>query len=161
MPVEQVWKIAGECQKRLKRSSPRQLVKDVLAGLHQSWEDLAGLTWFDSLYRLRNCLVHRKGEVGVEDVVGEGQLSIIWRKISLKIDEDVVTSLPYSVEKGQELTPHFEDVVRTWRVGDVIEITPNDCQEMAISLGLFCGQVSERVHTGLRHFVPVGLPGAQ
>ena len=155
VPAEEMWEIAAKGQKKLYRS-PTQTVRDTLSILKQDWQDVAGMAWFESLYRLRNCLVHRKGQVGVEDVGPEGHLAVIWRRITLKVGEELVTCLPHSFEKGEHLSAEFEDGLRTWNVGETIELSASDCQEIAFSLVLFSIQVSDQVHAGLRKFVPLG-----
>ena len=156
MPVEEFWKIAEECQQELRHMSPKQVVEKTFALLKRDRRDVAGLAWFDSLYQLRKCLVHRKGQVGVEDGGPEGELRVIWRKVTPIVDDEPITSRSRTFEKGSRLGVMFEEQVRSWKVGEAIDLTVGDCQGIALSLFLFSKEFSDQVHAGLREFVPLG-----
>jgi hypothetical protein len=132
-----------------------------LAAVGGQADALPSLLWFNDLYRLRNCLMHRNGKVGAEDVDANSVFSVTWQKIVLTADGQPVVSVGQRLEKGQELALQFEQEVRVWKVGEVIQLTAEDCQEMAWSLVSLSDQVSREVHAGMEQLLPVLQPGVK
>jgi hypothetical protein len=107
---------------------------------------IAGRRWFSSLDVLRNCLVHRGGLVGAADTNKKGVLRTVWRGVVLIAPEgDVISSLPHSSPQGGELKIIIEDRLREWKLGEHLNITAGDCQEMAYSLSIFCDHLRVQV----------------
>jgi hypothetical protein len=92
-----------------------------------------GIGWFEGLYGIRNCLVHRAGIVAAEDrnlIAG-----ITWRRLSLAVDGNELTgALPKLVEKGGEIQIRFTDSTRAWALGEPIRLTLEEIHEMMWSL---------------------------
>jgi hypothetical protein len=105
-------------------------------------QSVGGRRWFTSLDLLRNCLVHRGGLVGSADTNKRGVLKTTWRGVILIAPEgEVISSLPYLSSHGGELKIVTKDRLREWTLGEHLNITAADCQEMAFSLSIFCDQL--------------------
>ena len=150
---EEFHRVLEKCRKVM-RSTPRIAVRNTLAAVGRQTEAIPSLSWFNDLYRLRNCLMHRNGKVGVEDVDANGVFSLTWQRPVLTADDQPIVSVGQRLEKGQELAVQFEDEVRVWKVGEVIRLTAGDCQEMAWSLFSFSIGVSREVHAGMEQLLP-------
>lgn len=108
------------------------------------------MEWLDGLYRVRNCLAHRLGRVQMVDVKPPGlplnqtkdsdRLRAVWLRLRILIDGKEV-QLPYTSTQASQGTVGFEQYVREWRVGEQIDVTPSDCQAIAMSLSMLGKQL--------------------
>lgn len=57
-----------------------------------------------------------------------------WLRAKPFVDGVEIESFPHS--GGGEVTVQFEEDRREWRIGDQVEVTPSDCQAIAMSLSL-------------------------
>jgi hypothetical protein len=93
-----------------------------------------------SLNAARNCLVHRAGIVGPEDL-RDGKLVISWRRMraSLRATDGSIRLLevPMRVEAGEVLQLRTEPVERAYVLGDALEISEEDFRDMAQTYVLF------------------------
>lgn len=106
------------------------------------------MQWLEGLYRVRNCLAHRRGKVQMIDVKPPGasldqtkeedRLKAIWLRVRVSVDGEEV-HLPYSTTKETKGSVDFIPFVREWKVGDQIDVDPVDCQSIAITFQ-FLGQ---------------------
>jgi len=110
---------------------------------------LARMTWLDGVYRIRNCLAHRLGQVQIVDVKPPGKsleetsdddtLKVTWLKIEASVNGNKIESFPH--HGGGEMQIHFREIEREWRVGEKIQITADDCQAIAMSLSMLGNQL--------------------
>ena len=114
------------------RTSPGNLTAKIV--LNPSSDLTRANAWLDSIYRLRVCLAHRNGVVDVPDVDGNDQLVTLWRKTRLYLEGEEITRLPTPVKKGQVITIQLSDESRTYAVGQSINVSMQDCHDMAFSL---------------------------
>jgi hypothetical protein len=127
------------------------VLRDTLRILRVSTKSLSGRAWFSSLDAVRNCLVHRGGSVDLADTDKRGLFKVTWRKTTVLDPEgQPITSLPYVMKKAGTISMRVEDYRQTWRAGDHIQLTANDCQEMAFTLSHFCSEMKAQVHLGLQ-----------
>jgi hypothetical protein len=110
---------------------------------------ITGLEWFISIFKLRNCIVHRRAVVSQDDVDDVGMFRLTWRKQWLTVDGTEVTVFPIRLEAGQTVRYHIGQEVREWHQGDSIQLSPRDCSNIAFSLFLFCSQMSEELGNSL------------
>jgi hypothetical protein len=90
-----------------------------------------------SLWDVRNCLNHRRGLVGQQDVSGGGFLEMSWRGIdTLFIDHQGNVTLleighePFPTGEGGHIAIRVTDRVRRFTVGDRIDFSPHDLAEI-------------------------------
>ncbi len=81
-----------------------------------------------SLNAVRNCLVHRSGVVGQEDVDENQVLSVLWRSMNIvahnpDTNQEIVMDSPLPVEKGWGFLIRESDHNRTFCKGEVVELT--------------------------------------
>ena len=103
------------------------------------------MEWLEGLYRVRNCLAHRLGMVQMIDVKPLGvsldqtkdddTLKAIWLRPRVLLDGKEV-QLPYTTTKAAQVKVDFEPYVREWKIGAQIDVSPLDCQAIAISLSM-------------------------
>ena len=142
-----------QTRKEVRNTSVDMLPMRILRVIEQHADPPDGIEWFRGVYGMRKCLLHRGGIVGTDDV-GDGEaLAATWRTPVIKIGGRAVTQLPVRADKGESLSVGFEDTVRNWRVGDAVTLTAEECQSIALTLGLFCGQVSDLCGKGVHDMV--------
>jgi hypothetical protein len=131
-------RVASESRKGIVKLCSELVVED------PSSELLERMEWLEGLVRLRNCLAHRLGQVQMEDVKRPGvaledtkdtdTLKVSWLRLHAFLDGVEIESFPH--QGGGKLDIRFADDQREWRIGDQIEVTPSDCQAIAMSLSL-------------------------
>lgn len=118
---------------------------------HPSAELRARMKWLEGTYKVRNCLAHRLGMVEmidvkpprepIQNVKDTDTLKAVWLKVKMVVDGREV-SLPYQHSAGQgKGEVKFEQYEREWKIGEVIHITPEDCQNVSMSLSLLGNQM--------------------
>lgn len=150
MKTEEFWEMAEARRQKLRRMSLRSVVLAMDRLLGTQVAKLPAMLWFESLKDLRNCLVHRGGEVGVPDLNRDGELHVLWRKPVLEVNGTRIDTLPFHVDRGQEIAISFTEQVRSWRLGESVALTASECQEIALSLALFCNAILEEFQSGLQ-----------
>lgn len=108
------------------------------------------MEWLEGLYRVRNCLAHRLGMVQMIDVKPLGvsldqtkdddTLKAIWLRPRVLLDGKEV-QLPYTTIEASQVKVDFEPYVREWKIGAQIDVSPLDCQAIAISLSMLGQQL--------------------
>jgi hypothetical protein len=108
------------------------------------------MEWLEGLYRVRNCLAHRLGMVQMIDVKPLGvsldqtkdddTLKAIWLRPRVLLDGKEV-QLPYTTIEAAQVKVDFEPYVREWKIGAQIDVSPLDCQAIAISLSMLGQQL--------------------
>lgn len=138
---------------RTRRMSPRSVLAEALKKLGGDSTSLTRMNWFDTLYKLRICLVHRGGVVREIDVEEDGRLHLIWRKLVMLIDDEPVPDLPVAWERDGILKMRMEDEQRSWAVGEPIKLASTEIRDAFYSLIAFCDQVHKEALRGVMlHF---------
>lgn len=146
---EQMWNILRRVAMEM-RDGP-VIVTSQYVVEHPSAALRARMKWLEGTYKVRNCLAHRLGIVEMIDVKPPGAplesvkdtdtLKAIWLKPKVFIDGREVVNFPHQVAGQGQGEIKFEEYERGWKIRDVIHITPQDCQNVAISLSLLGNQV--------------------
>lgn len=102
------------------------------------------MKWLSGIYKIRNCLAHRLGNVEMVDVkrpgtsiddIQEGdKLRAVWLRVKASVGGNEIPSFPHQVSGPSEVVVSFEEYEREWEIGEQIEITPLECQVIAMSL---------------------------
>jgi hypothetical protein len=82
-----------------------------------------------------------------------------WGRLALYVKGTEITCLRFHVEAGQKLGIGITNESHSWRIGDTVETSGQDCQYICLSLILFCGRVGEELNKGL--VAPAGLLSSQ
>lgn len=100
--------------------------------------------WLDGINRVRNCLSHRLGRVQLVDVVPPGKrleevsesdaLRCVWLRPRVLDGGREITIFPHIKQGDGPFVASFVEEEKVWRVGDQIEVTPSECQAIAMSL---------------------------
>jgi len=159
MPATEYFSLAEKKRKHLRHSSSASLVREITTLLQIPIDEVLGTDWLETSYDLRNCLVHRRGQVSVADLnapnSAPNELRVKWRKITLKVDETPIDSLPFHVDAGQSLSVFVEDTCRSWHVGETVDLSADDCQQMAFTLTVFAGHLAEKVQQAFQRLAAV------
>jgi len=150
-----VTRICNEAEKDT--SGLWKLLTNLFAALGRPETVIEGRGRFTSLDKIRNCIIHRRGVVGDLDVGKNGMLEAAWRKTTMTDpDGQIVTSLPFKAEKGGEFSVTVTEQKRSWKKGEQIALSVQDCQDMAFTLAEFCSQVQDQVANRLRDLLTKG-----
>lgn len=124
---------------------------------------LGRMRWLEGLYRVRNCLAHRLGEVQIVDVKPAGKaledtkdqdtLKVLWLKAVASINGKEIEQFPY--KGGGNLQVSFRDYEREWAIGQKIDVTPEDCQAIAISLSMLATELLRCYETEMNGFLGI------
>lgn len=129
-----------------------QLVDKVVKGL---WAPLSWTPELSSFQKLRNCLEHRGGIVGLLDVDVTNTMTL--RLPYLKVDIVGVSGAVRPFEIGMALREPSQFMVEvavktvTFQLGETIEIEPKRLGEMAFACWLFAADIVDKL-------VPEGAP---
>jgi len=149
MTPDAMWKILkrvnDECRSGPVKACSKLLVQKPSAEL------LSRMKWLDGIYRVRNCLAHRLGKVQLVDVKkpcasfydvkDTDTLKVAWLRLKVTLDGKEIKQFPHQAPSGGKLECNFEECEREWKIGDQIEVTPLECQGIAMSLSLLGNQV--------------------
>jgi len=136
-------RVASESRQGIVKLCSALVVEEPSSGLSERME------WLDGLVRVRNCLAHRLGQVQIEDAKPPGTpleetkdsdtLRVSWLRLKASLNGVEIESFPH--QGGGQLDVRFEEDQREWKVGDRIDVTPSDCQTIAMSLSLLGNQL--------------------
>ncbi len=161
-----MWAILRGIQKDIRRLSSAQVTLELLVK-QPSIELSARAGWLVGINRVRNCLAHRLGIIQMEDVRNPGAsiedikdtdtLKVKWIRLKPSVDGEEIKSFPYQ-RKGEtkgnmKVEVNFEEYEREWKIGDVIQITPLECQGIGISLALLANQVLAEFEIEMNSFL--------
>ena len=98
----------------------------------------------------RNCLTHRKGMVGPEDLKdkSEGGLLVKWRKFELQARGENgarVLELPAEVQGGEIVSCRYVNVSRKFALGDRIHFSPAEFVDISMTFLLFANEVGNAI----------------
>ena len=153
---ETFYTIRNRCLKEIRSLSVDGLAKKAVETVGRDTSAVTGSEWFRSVYGLRRCLLHRGGIVGQEYVDDKRLLTAVWRRPILSVDGEDISVLPFYVEKGGTLAIRFADEIRSWHVGERLQLTAQDCQNIGLSLAIFAGQIADELQKGLATMLKSG-----
>lgn len=109
------------------------------------------MDWLAGIYKIRNCLAHRLGQVEMEDVKRpetslkeveqDDRLRAVWLRLKAASDGHEITGFPHTVSGSGNVAIAFEEYEREWKIGDQIHITPLECQGIGMSLSMLGNQL--------------------
>lgn len=146
---KQFHQIREAWRKEIRRTSVDGLVPKILFAVGKGSATVTGLEWFRSAYSIKRCLTHRGGRVGPDDVGDDETLEVVWRKPVLEVNSQEVAALPFKVQEGQLLSVGFTDECRSWRLGEAVQLTAQECQHVGLSLILFCTEFGNLLQAAL------------
>jgi hypothetical protein len=104
-----------------------------------------------SINAARNCLAHRGGVVGRQDVRGvtDDGLVVSWRKIQIRVrgvNGERVIAEPARVEKGELVMMELSQTSRSFKLGQKIELSVSDYVGIATTLTVFGLQLDDSIN---------------
>jgi hypothetical protein len=148
MDSKNLWRILAQVVRESKQGPVKMCDGLVIAKASPALKEK--MAWLEGLYRVRNCLAHRLGVVQMIDVKPPGAtldqtkdddiLKAIWLRPRFLVDGQEV-ALPYSTTKESKGRVEFVQYVRTWKIGDHIDVDPAECESIAITFQLLGKQV--------------------
>jgi len=107
------------------------------------------MAWLEGIVKVRNCLAHRLGQVSLEDVKPSGvpleqtkdtdTLKVVWLRLRASLNGAEIKTFPH--QGGGNLECQFVEYQREWRVGEQIEVSPEECQAIGMSLSFLGNQL--------------------
>lgn len=150
--------------KHVRRTTAEKLAWEAFELLELPAPAVPARACFSSIYALRNCLVHRGGLVGVEDIAEQSSLTAEWMHVAIEVSGTEVRTLPADVPPNEPLRMPIRLVTKAWHLGDSVELNAKDCQDIAFTLIAYIGQVGGEVAVGLKRlgfwFLPEDPRGA-
>lgn len=167
MDAPSLWRILTQVQSE-SRSGPVRMC-DGLVVTQPSAALKEKMQWLDGLYRVRNCLAHRLGRVSMVDVKPSGvpldetkdtdTLKAVWLRPRILVDGREV-QLPHTnrATTAAQGTVDFASYVREWKIGDQIDVSPLDCQGIAMSLSILGQQLQADFEVEMNVFLGISAP---
>jgi hypothetical protein len=162
-----LWRILTQVQKE-SRSGPVKMCDGMIV-VQRSEPFKQKMEWLEGLYRVRNCLAHRLGKVQIVDVKPAGvsidetkdtdTLKALWLRPRMCLDGAEV-QLPYFTKNAAQATFDFEPVVREWKIGEEIDVTPVDCQAIGISLSLLGSHLQDDFEREMNELLGISSPAS-
>lgn len=125
------------------------------------------MEWLEGLYRVRNCLAHRLGNVQMTDVKppdvplnqtkDNDALKAVWLRPRFLINGKEV-QLPHTTTEAAQGTVDFEPYVREWKIGAQIDVNPLDCQAIAMSLSMLGQQLQTDFESEMNALLGIPAP---
>ncbi len=153
------------------RGGPVKLCSELVV-TKPSTELTARMKWLEGIVKVRNCLAHRLGQVemadvkkagmSIEDTKDDDTLKAIWLRLKPTLDGKEIPSFPH--KGGGELKVGFEEYEREWKIGEQIEVAPEECQGIALSLSFLGNTLLHEFERemndilGLKHEGPTATP---
>lgn len=149
MEPKRMWEILRRVNKE-GREGPVKVCSELIVE-HPSPALLDRMKWLMGVHRVRNCLAHRLCTVEMVDVKRQGasieeikegdKLCAVWLRVKGSIEGREIQSFPHHVSSPSELTVGFDEYEREWGIGEQIELTPLECQGVALSMSLLGNQL--------------------
>lgn len=101
--------------------------------------------YFSGINQARNCITHRKGKVGPEDLQGEKTFQLIWWGLDLYVETpsgENHSLMPPMQEKGVFLKEggsvniKIKDRIVEYNLGEILNLSPNDLGEICFLVHL-------------------------
>jgi hypothetical protein len=124
----------------------RKGVEDKLSTLRSRFDITSDKEkYFSSINQARNCITHRKGRVGPEDLRGEKTFRLIWWGFDLYAETpsgEKHSLMPPISEKGVFLKEggsvklQIHDRIIEYKLGEIVNLSPNDLGEICFLVHL-------------------------
>lgn len=87
----------------------------------------------------------KKPGLSIEDTKDSDTLKVRWLRLKATVDGEEIKFFPFKgrgAGKGKmKVETNFEEYEREWKIGDIIHISPLECQCIGISLALLSNQI--------------------
>jgi hypothetical protein len=160
-----MWSIIKSVQQEARRG-PVKLCSELVV-TRPSPALLARMNWLSGVYRVRNCLAHRLGQVQIVDVRPPGKaleettdqdtLKVVWLKAVALLNGKEIREFPHKGGGNPQMS--FREFEREWSVGQQIEVASEDCQAIAISLSMLATEISRCFEAEMNEFLGPQAPG--
>jgi hypothetical protein len=164
MESGRMWSIIKSVQQEARRG-PVKLCSELVV-TRPSPPLLARMNWLSGVYRVRNCLAHRLGQVQIVDVTPPGKaleettdqdtLKVVWLRPVAFLNGKEIQGFPH--KGGGNLQISFREFEREWSIGQQIDVTSDDCQAIAISLSMLATEVSRCFEAEMDEFLRSQAP---
>jgi len=146
---DKFWQIQTKVIKlmRSKKSLDEIITEELIYKPSKNIRD--NMEWLKGIIRVRNCLSHRLGIVGLEDirpkgvsrveVISDQSLKVKWIRLQAMINGEEIKTFPH--EGGGKVSFDKEEYTREWKIGEEIKITPAECQHLAMTLSELALQI--------------------
>jgi hypothetical protein len=124
---------------------------------------LARMKWLGGIYRVRNCVAHRLGRVQIvdvkpagkalEDTIEQDTLRVVWLKPVAFVNGKEIERFPHT--GGGNVQISFREYEREWAVGQMIEVTSEDCQAIALSLSILATELLQCFKTEMHELLGI------
>jgi hypothetical protein len=146
IPTAEFYRLGQEARENARHKSVHRTVS--LIGEHiGKCAEFKSLEWFRSIYAARNCLTHRGGLVGPEDVNDGEKLKLVYR-----VPQLIVDGVPQEkkrglyVEGGATVGITFVNEEREIAIGESLILTPQDCQNIALSIAACANDILKMIN---------------
>jgi len=106
--------------------------------------------YFESINQARNCISHRRGVVGLEDLRGKERFCLTW--LGFDIYAETPTGERYSLspplpkegvflKDGGNMVLHVVDRVVEYKVGDIIRLSPSELSDICLLVHLATDEI--------------------
>jgi hypothetical protein len=156
-----MWSTLKEVQQQAK-SGPVKLCSELVV-TKPSAALVERMKWFEGVYRVRNCLAHRLGQVQIVDVKPVGKaleettdndtLKAVWLKPIALLNGKEIQEFPY--EGGGQIELSFREYERQWKIGQKIHVTSEDCQAIAMSLSMLATELLRCFEAEMNHVLGI------
>jgi len=111
--------------------------------------------YFTSINQARNCITHRKGRVGPEDLKGEKSFRLTWWGFDVYVErpnkERILLKPPFPKEgiffkDGGSLLLQVNDRTIEYILGDTLNLSPNDLSEICLLVRLASDDITRSTH---------------
>lgn len=135
----------------LKKAANRMNFSQLLAAVNaRLTAPLEFVEEYEALNRVRNCLEHRDGRVGVADAKDDGELRLVLPRMEIVIQHPDGTETPMVLHEeiaGGQLIYRRGRSVRSYAVGDVIAFDGKDFAEFAQCCMFFGADLAAKLPT--------------
>lgn len=106
--------------------------------------------YFSSINQARNCITHRKGNVGTEDLRDEKTFRLIWWGFNLYAEtpsgekHSLMPPIPeegFFLKEGGSVNLQVRDKIIEYKLGEIVNLSPNDLGEICFLVQLTTGDI--------------------
>jgi len=147
MVPDRMWSILKRVNQEA-RGGPVKLCSELVV-TSPSRPLLDRMKWLEGVYRVRNCLAHRLGQIqlvdvkpagkALEDTTDDDRLKVVWLTPVAFLNGEEIQAFPH--HGGGNLQFRFREFEREWAIGQQIDVSSEDCQAIAFSLSLLAGEL--------------------
>jgi hypothetical protein len=150
--VADFYRLGNKAREEARHAGPLELVRKVcqLLGIGTEFESFPAVS---SIYQARNCLAHRGGVVGPEDMQN-GQLTLAFHVVRFMIDgvpRDSIRGM--RVEAGSMIGARIDIARRRLSADDNLILSPQDCQGIALTIASFANELLDAMSAAVRRIL--------